>query len=251
MVTSTRTDPSLAGPALVVPTRSEVARTEATRIEVTPDTCRLTHGPLAARRLRTGDPRTIRVALVATQALLLTGDHVRIEIDVRGDITLQIVEIAGTVAYDMRGGSARWDAQVRLADGARLVWLGEPFVVATGAEVVRSTTLDLERGTSATLRESLVIGRSGEEGGSLVVSMRVTYDGQPLLVEDLDLSPIARTGLAVLGQGRCLDSLTRLGDRLPDQPGILQLAGPGSILRWIGSAMHESTIRPSAASQKS
>lgn len=149
----------------------------------------------------------------------------------------------------MRGGSARWDVHVHLADGARLTWLAEPFVVATGADVVRSTTLDLERGTSATLRESLVFGRSGEEGGSLLVSTRATYDGQPLLVEDLDLSPAARTGHAVLGSGRCLDSLTRLGDRLPDQPGILQLAGPGSILRWIGSAMHESTVDPAVASQ--
>ena len=225
-------------------------RAEVTRIEVTPDRCRLTHGPLAARRLRTGDPRTIRVALVATQALLLAGDHVRIEIDVRGDVTLEIIEIAGTVAYDMRGGSARWDAWVRVADGAQLTWLGEPFVVATGAEVSRSTTLTLERGTSAALRESLVFGRSGEAGGTLSVSTRATYDGRPLLIEDLDLAPIARAGPAVLGQGRCLDSLTRLGDRLPDDPGTLQLAGPGSILRWIGSAMHESTVHRSVASQE-
>ncbi len=116
--------------------------------------------------------------------------------------------------------------------------------------MVRATRLGLEPGTSATLRESLVFGRSGEAGGSLFVSTRATYDGQPLLIEDLDLSPAARSGFAVLGRGRCLDSLTRLGERLPDQPGILQLAGPGSIVRWIGSAMHESTIHPATASSQ-
>lgn len=217
-------------------------RTEVTRIEATPDRCRLTHGLLAARRLRTGDPRTIRVALVATQALLLAGDEVRVEIQAHGDIELEVVEIAGTVAYDMRGGSARWEADVQLADGAHLSWLGEPFVIAAGASVVRATRLGLEPGSSATLRESLVFGRSGEVGGRLLVSTRATYDGQPLLVEDLDLSPTVRNGHAVLGRGRCLDSLTRLGKRLPGQHGTLQLAGPGSIRRWIGSAMHESTI---------
>ena len=248
MVTSTRTESTRT--ESTEPGLTGASRTQVTRIAVTPAGCRLSHGPLAARRLRANDPRTIRVALVATQALLLSGDHVRIEIDVRGDLALEVLKVAGTVAYDMRGGSARWDAHVQLADGAQLTWLGEPFVVAAGAEVLRSTTLVLEPNTSATLRESLVFGRSGEAGGSLFVSTRATYDGQPLLIEDLDLSPAARSGFAVLGRGRCLDSLTRLGERLPDQPGILQLAGPGSIVRWIGSAMHESTIHPATASSQ-
>jgi len=212
-----------------------------TRIEVTPTTCRLSSGLLAARRLRTTDS-TVRVALVATQALLLAGDHVQLSVDVRGDVALEVVETAGTVAYDMRGGQARWDVDVTLAAGARLTWLAEPFVVAAGADVDRSTTLTLAAGTSATMRESVVLGRTGETGGSLRVTTRASYDAVPLLVEDLDLSPSGRVGPAVLGPYRCLDSITTLGHRLTDGAGVLQLAGPGSLSRWIGHEQHRTGV---------
>lgn len=92
----------------------------------------------------------------------------------------------------MRGGSAKWEVKVLLTDGARLTWLGEPFVVSSGADVIRSTTVALQQGCSATLRQSLVLGRTGEEGGSLTVKTRASLDGVPLLVEDIDLSrPVA------------------------------------------------------------
>jgi urease accessory protein len=183
----------------------------------------------------------VRVALVATQALLLAGDHVRLEVVAAGDVAVDIIETAGTVAYDMRGGSARWDVHVSLTGGARLTWLGEPFIVAAGASVTRSTSLTLDAGCSLTLRESLVLGRTGEVGGSLEVTTRASYDGAPLLAEDLDLSPAGRSGPAVLGPHRCLDSITTLGRRLADAPGVLQLDGPGSVSRWLGRDHHLST----------
>jgi urease accessory protein len=213
-----------------------------TRIEVTPDRCRLGGGAIAARRLRSAAPGPVRIALVATQALLLAGDHVRISVVVSGDVELELVETAGTVAYDMRGGSASWDVSVSLVDGARLTWLGEPFVVSSGAVVSRSLAASLSSGCSLTLRESLVLGRTGEVGGSLALSTRASYDGAPLLVEDLDLSPAGRSGPAVLGPHRILDSVTTLGHRLAEAPGVLQLTGPGSVSRWIGDRQHLSAL---------
>lgn len=218
-----------------------------TRIEAeaggtAPPRVRLGHGPFQARRVRGAEPGVVRVALVADQALLLAGDHVRIEVDVRGEVTLDVLETAGTVAYAMRGGAARWDVVVRLADGARLTWHGEPFVVAAGADVHRTLDVDLAEDTAATLRESVVLGRTGEVGGRLVTSTRVTRAGRPLLVEDLDLGEEARAGWAVLGGHRCLDSLTTLGHRLPDGAGVLQLDGPGSVARWMGAEQHRSPV---------
>lgn len=212
------------------------------RIEVTPDGCRLGHGLLAARQLRSTRPRQVRIALVATQALLLAGDHVLLEVDVRGPVELELVEVAGTVAYDMRGGSARWETAITLTDGAHLTWPAEPFVVAAGADVTRSTGLDLETGTRAWLREPLVLGRTGELGGSLRVATRATLDGVPLLVEALDLTADARGGPAVLGATRCIDTVTALGARLPEAPGTLQLDGPGSLVRWLGDHQHLSPL---------
>ncbi|HZX05696.1 MAG TPA: urease accessory protein UreD [Kribbella sp.] len=205
------------------------------------DRCVLSTGHLSPRLLP-GRPGVVRVALVAAGALLLAGDEVRIEVDVAGAVRLEIVEPAGTVAYGMRGGSARWDVGITLNDGASLRWYGEPFVVAAGADVTRTTAVQLAAGCTAHLRESLVLGRHGEVGGSLHTSTRARLDDELLLAEDLDLSPAARRGWAVLGTARCLDTVTTLGFRLPDDPQTLQLEGPGSIARRLVHEQHQSGL---------
>jgi urease accessory protein len=220
-----------------------------TRIEVVADPvrdrCLLTTGHLAPRQLP-GRPGVVRVALVAAGALLLAGDDVRIEVVVAGAVRLEILETAGTVAYGMRGGTARWDVDIRLTDGASLQWYAEPFVVAADADVTRTTTAHLTTGCTAELRESLVLGRHGEQGGTLRTTTRAWLDEEPLLAEDLDLSPTTRTGWAVLGPHRCLDTLTTLGFRLPTAPDTLQLEGTGSISRSLVSEQHRSTLNPPA-----
>ncbi|ONI72057.1 hypothetical protein BWI15_18390 [Kribbella sp. ALI-6-A] len=216
-----------------------------TRIEVAADRvrdrCVLRTGDLSPRRLPAPDG-TVRVALVAAGALLLAGDDVRIEVVAQGRLRLDIVETAGTVAYAMRGGSARWDVDVTLTGGAELSWHGEPFVVAEGADVQRSTALTLDDGCRALIRESLVLGRYGEAGGRLRTRTRSTLGADELLAEDLDLSPGHRSGWAILGGARCLDSLTALGHRLPDAPQTLQLEGTGSIARRLVTEQHTSDL---------
>lgn len=223
--------------------------TTATRIEVEAGVdgadgvrpvCRLRTGLISPRRLPSG-PGRARIALVAAGAQLLAGDQVRIEVDVRGPVLVDLVEVAGTVAYAMRGGRARWDVTVELTDGAALAWHGEPFVVAAGAEVDRTLTVHQQAGTRVRLRETVVLGRSGEIGGVLRTSTRAWYDGAVLLAEDLDLSPGHRDGWAVLNGARCLDTLTVLGERLPDGPQVLQLDGPGSIERRLVDELHLSS----------
>ncbi|MDQ1537044.1 MAG: urease accessory protein, partial [Actinomycetota bacterium] len=123
-------------------------------------------GHLAARILAFGHS-SARVALVAESALLLAGDLVEVDVSVGPFAELDLVEPSGTIAYDMRGGSASWRVRVRLAEGSRLRWQGKPFVLAQGAKVDRDVQIDLQTGATATLRETLVLGRSGEPGGRL------------------------------------------------------------------------------------
>jgi urease accessory protein len=92
-----------------------------------------------------------------------------------------------------------------------------------------------------------VFGRHGETGGTLHSSQRAHLDGQLLLAEDLDLSPTARPGWVILGDARCLDSITTLGRRLPDDPATLQLEGPGSMIRRLVHDQHESDLAQSWA----
>lgn len=197
----------------------------------------IAQGALQARRLRdTGS--TVRIALVAAEALLLAGDRVRVEVRVAGPVEVEIVETAGTVAHDMRGAHASWDVEIDLRDCATLHWDGKPFVVAAGADVVRWTRLLAQKGCRATLRETVVLGRVGEVGGALLSRTAVDHAGSPLLVEDLDLTPGGRSGWATLRGHRCIGSTVSAGYRLPDGPGVLQLDGPGSVHRWIGDHHH-------------
>lgn len=217
-----------------------------TRIEVVADPvrdrCVLTTDHISPRRLP-GPPGVVRIALVAAGALLLAGDQVRIEIVAQGPVRVEIIETAGTVAYGMRGASARWDVDIKLTGGASLQWYGEPFVVSADAAVTRSTVVRMENGCTAELRESLVLGRHGEVGGALHTTMRAWIDDELTLAEDLDLSPDARQGWAIMHTARCLDTISALGFRLPEDGQTLQLEGCGSIARRLVHEQHESDLQ--------
>jgi urease accessory protein len=201
----------------------------------------LATGALAPKLLSRGTG-SARIALVGARALLLAGDDVRIDVRVAPGCRLELVEVAGAVAYDGRGGApSTWTTTIALGGDARLSWAGEPFVVADGAEVTRSLDATLAEGAVADLRETFVLGRTGERGGSLRSLSRVGLAGKPLLVEDLDLSTDVRRSPAVLGTARCLDTLSRFGDRF-EHPDALQLEGTGTLLRWLGGDQHRSSV---------
>ncbi len=208
---------------------------------------RLIHGAFAPRLLDR-DGSGARVALVSVVALLLAGDDVRLEVVVGSGMDLEVIETAGTVAYDMNGGSASWSVDVTVEDDARLTWLGLPFVVAGGARVTRTTRARVGARGALALRETVVCGRSGEAGGHLVQHTEVYAEGQPVLVESLDLDVKARRGFAALAGRRCVDSLTHVGggcSPIPDaSPGVvlMPLAGPGWIARSIVDELHRSGI---------
>jgi urease accessory protein len=192
---------------------------------------------------------TVRIALVATRALLLAGDDVVVDVTVGAGVSAEIVETSGTVAYDARGGCAWWTVRCRVGEGGRLTWRGLPFVVAGGADVTRSTTLEVAGGASARLRETLVFGRSGVPGGSLRGSTRVELGGEVLVAEDLELTPAARSRPGILSGFRCLDTLLVVGERMdPDAISalhphqVMQLDGSGTLVRFVGNDVHESPL---------
>ncbi|WP_154796086.1 urease accessory protein UreD [Occultella kanbiaonis] len=204
--------------------------------------CRLVAGALSPRILHADDGGA-RVALVATGALLLGGDEVRIDVEVAPGGWLEVVETAGTVAYDAGGTPSGWHVRAHLGEGARLSWCGLPLVVADGAHVRRSTELTLAAHARALLRETLVLGRAGETGGLLRATTRATLDGTDLLVEDLDLAPAARTAPGVLGELRVLDTTLALGWRPVEVRAgrRYDLDGPGAFVRHLGADTHSGT----------
>lgn len=219
-------------------------------------TCRTATGALAARVLGS-DHRGAHVALVATRALLLAGDHVEIDVVVGPGAWLEIEEVTGTVAYDASGVPSSWSVRARVGAGGSLVWDAPPFVVATGAHVERWTDVTLAPGAVAAWREALVLGRTGEAGGFVRSTTRVAQeDAQgdvpayvPLLVDEVVLGD-PRSDLVARGGARVLDTLTVVGRR-PEDPGVpvpadgavvLELAGPGTVARALGPHTHDPVL---------
>lgn len=195
-----------------------------TRIGVEPGRGRprltLVGGALAPRVL-SSDATGARVALVATTALLLGGDAVEIDLRVGPGSWLEMVETAGTVAYDADGQLSTWTVRVEVAAGGLLLWHGEPFVVAGGANTLRQTTFDLGEAATVCLRETIVLGRTRERGGALRVRTRARRGDTPLLVEDLDLTDgNARQQPGILGAATVVDTVTWLGHPAPLLPAI-------------------------------
>ncbi len=214
------------------------------------------HGRLRTR-LRTGllrpqllhgPPDRCRVGLLATTALLLGGDAVRLEVDVGPGATLELSDIAGTVAYDGRGRPASWSVHVTIAEGGRLRWAGEPFVVADGADATRDLSLELAGDARALVRETVVLGRAGQVGGRLRNRTAVRVDGRPVLVEDTVLDPATHRRLpGMLGGCRVVDSLLALGLEPPSTGGegstLYRLAGAaGTLRRHLGTELAASPL---------
>lgn len=202
--------------------------------------------PVIRPMLLTADERRARVALVPDGALLLAEDAIAIRVDVGPGAVLELVEPAGTVAYDMRGGRATWSVDVRLGQGATLIWAGEPFVVAAGAHVRRTTSLRIADGAVLALRETLVLGRSGEPAGQ--VRQRTTAvdaRGEPLLVEELALD--AHRAPMLLGGKRVVDTVLVLGTRVPELTETLSchrfdLERSGTVLRRLADEAHRGLV---------
>lgn len=186
-------------------------------------------------------PQHARVALVPDGALLLAGDAIRLDVEVGPGARLELVEPAGTVAFDMRGADATWDVRIDLAEDATLVWAGEPFVIAAGARVRRSTVVRLDSGSRLAMRETLVLGRHQERGGVLEQAWSAYGPADvPVLVEHLVLDESAhRPG--ILGGHRALGSVVALGVTVPGDvcvAGRLDLEHGGTVWRGLAHEAH-------------
>jgi len=235
-------------PTTEAPPRSATSRTEISvavvdgrlRVDLATDTP--PERPVLRPVLVSSDHGCARVALVPDGALLLAGDHIRLVIRIGAGAGLDLLEPSGTVAYDMRGEQARWDVDVHVDRGAALVWRGEPFVVAAGADVLRTTRITVAPGACVAVRETLVLGRHAEVSGRIAQHTDVSLaDGTPLLVEHLALAegtlPLMTGGRRVLG------SVLAHGVEVPGAAGperfdLESADAPSTVLRRLEGQAH-------------
>lgn len=205
----------------------------------------LTASGLLRARALPPDGDVARVALVQTAASLLSGDDVRIDARCGAGCRLELVEVAGMVAHDARGGEvARYDVRVMLGAGARMSWAGQPLALASGCDVRRTVSATLAAGSALLWRDTLVLGRTGETTGRLSSATTVHHAARELHVEHLDTSDLALLGSCVVAgaNARVLDTLALYGQRAADDQG-LQLAGPGTVWPLPGPSLAATAAR--------
>ena len=188
-----------------------------------------------------------QIGLVATTALLLGGDTVELVVEIGPGAVLDLFDVAGTVAYHGRGRPAAWHTTIAVADRGRLRYRGEPFVLADGADVTRTLGITLTGDARCVLRETLVLGRTGEAGGRLRSLTKADRDGRPIWIEEHDLDPNGIRNLpGLLGPARVMDSLVSLGprpDAVPHGPVSYRLPdGAGTVQRLLVGDLAESPL---------
>ena len=220
-----------------------------TRIRVEPGRDRprvlLTGGLLSPQRVADG-PEGPRIGLVATTALLLGGDEVDLTVELGPDARLDLFDVAGTVAYHGRGRPAAWRTRISLADGARLAYAGQPFVVSDGADVSRTLGLDLARSAQLRLRDTLVLGRAGQVGGRVRSRTELRVGGIEAWREDTDLDPAGiRHHPGMLAGCRVVDTVLTVGVPVVATPPAVAyalLGGVGTVTRYLGTELADSPL---------
>jgi urease accessory protein len=205
----------------------------------------LATGLLRAQRVPDG-PHGPRVGLVATTALLLGGDEVELAVELGPDAQLDLFDVAGTVAYHGRGRPAGWRTTVTLAEGASLTYAGQPFVVSDGADVTRTLRLDVAGSARLRLRETLVLGRTGQVGGRVRSRTDLRVGGQEVWREDTDLDPAGIRDLpGLLGGRRVVDTVLSVGRPACSISGAVAYAlagGAGTVTRYLGTDLAQSPL---------
>ncbi|MGI3782544.1 MAG: urease accessory protein UreD [Janthinobacterium lividum] len=206
---------------------------------------RLTQGLLRPQVVGSAADRC-RIGLLATTALLLGGDVVELDVRVGPGARLDLVDVAGTVVYHGRGEPSAWHVRLEVAAGAALTYAGAPFVVGDGADVTRTLDVDLAPDASAVVRDTVVLGRSGQIGGRLRSLTSVHVGGRPVLLEDQRLDPDRlRRAPGMLGAHRVLDTVLWLGSVRPEPTTATTYAlvdEAGTLTRWLGSSLAESPL---------
>lgn len=207
-------------------------------------------GPLALRRTRAAAGWT-RVTVVGAMSAPLGGDRLAIETDVRDGARLLVDAAAATLALPGRSAEpATYDVRIAVGEGGVLRWLPEQLVSAHGSDLRMRTTVELAATARLVLREEQILGRHGEQPGTLVTRLTVRRAGRPLLDQELAYGPGAPGGWdggAVLGGHRATGQLLVVDPDLIDKPVETRLLGEGAVIAPLaGPAALVTAVAPDA-----
>lgn len=202
---------------------------------------RLCRGQRLAPRVLAAGRGGVQACVLPTQAGPLSGDHDRVRIVVGAEATLVVRPVAATLALPGMART-RLDLDIDLGPAARLVLEDPPLIVAAGADVERTMAVRLAAGAAAALRDTVVLGRSGEPGGRLVSTLRVIDDDGAVTLHDmlvLDSATSRQDAHVALAPGhRAAGTLCLFGAAAQDEP-YVALARGGALRRATAGGLAE------------
>jgi urease accessory protein len=197
-----------------------------------------------------GDPGSARVCLAAGAAGPIGGDRFSLTVDVFAGSTLVLREISASLLLPgPHGEQSALRTTVRVGAGATLVWLPEPLIAARGCHHRSDVQVELDTGARLVLREKLLLGRHGEQPGTVVQHLQVRLAGRPLLHQQLALGPgaVGWDSAAVTGGRRAVGSLVVVDPAWSDHPpGALPLGDTAAVLPLPGPAVLLSALATDA-----
>lgn len=178
--------------------------------------------------LRSEPPLTFRetpgaLYLVGSAAGPVGGDDLRLDIAVAENAALTVRSAAAQLVFPgPHGHLSQAAVDVRVAERAALDWRPEPMVLVRGADHRSSTSITLETGAALAWQEIVVLGRHGEDSGSVRIRLRVEREGVPLVCSDLALGPAwpLSAGPAGVGNSRVIGMLLVVGAEPVELPMI-------------------------------
>ncbi len=182
-----------------------------------------------------------RVAIVQRAAHLIGGDDVRLEVRVDEGASLELIEISATLVHS--GEPAHQTIELTVAERARLSYAEQPLILAAGAHLERRLTLLLAADALAVHRDTLVLGRHGEQPGHGRARLRVERLGAPLLDETLatdDLDGLRSE--AIIGGARVIGALGRYGVGGPAPDDAFAIGAGDTLVRRLAGRASE--LRP-------
>jgi urease accessory protein len=182
----------------------------------------------------------------------LGGDRLAIEAEVRDGASLRVDSAAATIALPGRepGRQATYDIVLTVGEDAVLHWLPEQLISARGSELRMRTRVELAGTARLVLREEQILGRHGEDTGSLTTRLTVHRAGRALLDQELAYGPAAPDGWdggAVLGGHRAVGQLLLVDPGLAYVPAAPRRLGESAVLTpLVGPAALVTALAPDA-----
>ncbi|MFF3244083.1 urease accessory protein UreD [Streptomyces sp. NPDC002870] len=210
----------------------------------------MSDGPLAVRRTRATGPYT-RVTVVGAMSAPLGGDRLAIEADAGEGARLLVDSAAATIALPgPTPEQAHYDVRLTVGENAELHWLPEQLISAYGSDLRMRTRVELAPTARLVLREEQILGRYGEQSGTLATRLTVHRAGRPLLDQELGYGPGAPggwDGAAVLAGHRAVGQLLVVDPEFEDKPAEPQLLGGTAALTPLaGPAFLVTAVAPDA-----